>query len=154
VWRGHDEMLDREVAIKEVRLPADLDDEERAELSGLAIQEARATARLSHPGIITIFDVIDNDGAPVIVMELIDGRSLAEILRGGAAALPARRGDRLGTAGRATGGSRGGCAQLKGPLRSWNGPFSWPWEPRWELAAGQRDRPPPGSPARGIQRCP
>jgi serine/threonine protein kinase len=80
-------MLDRE----------DLDDEERAELGGLAIQEARATARLSHPGIITIFDVIDNDGAPVIVMELIDGRSLAEILKE-EVRLPYRRVAEIGSA--------------------------------------------------------
>jgi serine/threonine protein kinase len=97
VWRGHDEMLDREVAIKEVRLPADLDDEERAELSGLAVQEARATARLSNPGIITIFDVVDNDGAPVIVMEFIDGRSLAEILET-EVRLPYRRVAEIGAA--------------------------------------------------------
>ncbi|WP_345471591.1 WD40 repeat domain-containing serine/threonine protein kinase [Actinoallomurus oryzae] len=81
VWRGHDEMLDREVAIKEVTLPPGLDDDERAELSTLALQEARATARLSHPGIITIFDVIDDDGVPIIVMELLPGRSLADILK-------------------------------------------------------------------------
>jgi tRNA A-37 threonylcarbamoyl transferase component Bud32 len=81
VWRGHDEMLDREVAIKKILLSSDLDEEERAELKALAMQEARATARLSHPGVVTLFDVIEHDGAPVIVMELLGGESLAEILR-------------------------------------------------------------------------
>ncbi|GAA4633009.1 hypothetical protein GCM10023196_068840 [Actinoallomurus vinaceus] len=81
VWRGHDELLDREIAIKQVLFPSDLDDGERAELSALALREARATARLNHPGIVTIFDVIDADGAPTIVMELLEGRSLADILR-------------------------------------------------------------------------
>lgn len=81
VWHGHDELLDREVAIKEVTLSPDLDESERAELSALAVQEARATARLSHPGIITIFDVIDDEGVPTIVMELLEGRSLADLLK-------------------------------------------------------------------------
>jgi hypothetical protein len=97
VWRGHDEMLDREVAIKEVLFAPDLDDEERAELSTLALREARATARLNHPGIVTIFDVIDDDGAPIIVMELLRGRSLADILRD-EVRLPYRRVAEIGAA--------------------------------------------------------
>ncbi|WP_329248593.1 serine/threonine-protein kinase [Actinoallomurus sp. NBC_01490] len=96
VWRGHDEMLDREVAIKKVLFDPGLSDEERAELTALAFQEARATARLNHPGIVTIHDVIDDD-APVIVMELIDGRSLADILKE-EVRLPYRRVAEIGAA--------------------------------------------------------
>jgi serine/threonine protein kinase len=81
VWHGHDELLDREVAIKEIRLPPDLDDEERSLLSERAKREARATAGLNHPGIITVYDVIEHDGAPMIVMEYIDGRSLASLVK-------------------------------------------------------------------------
>ncbi|MGI5232801.1 WD40 repeat domain-containing serine/threonine protein kinase [Actinoallomurus sp. CA-142502] len=97
VWRGHDEMLGREVAIKEVTLSPDLDDDERAELSALALQEARATARLNHPGIITIHDVIDDDGVPIIVMELLHGRPLADILKE-EVRLPYRRVAEIGAA--------------------------------------------------------
>lgn len=97
VWRGHDEMLDREVAIKEVTLSPDLDDDARAELSALALQEARATARLNHPCIITIYDVIDDHGVPIIVMELLDGRSLADILKE-EVRLPYRRVAEIGAA--------------------------------------------------------
>jgi serine/threonine protein kinase len=97
VWHGHDEMLDREVAIKEITLSPDLDDDARAELGALAMQEARATARLSHPGIITIFDVIEDDGVPIIVMELLGGASLADILRE-QVRLPHRRVAEIGAA--------------------------------------------------------
>lgn len=97
VWRAHDEMLDREIAIKEVRPPEGLHEDERSELNALAMQEARATARLSHPGIVTIFDVIDHDGVPIIVMELIKGHSLAEILRE-QVRLPYRRVAEIGAA--------------------------------------------------------
>ncbi|PKK12540.1 serine/threonine-protein kinase [Thermomonospora sp. CIF 1] len=80
VWRARDEMLDREVAVKEVLVQAGLSEEERRGVRERTLREARAAARLSHPGIVTVHDVVDEDGRPWIVMELVRARSLAEIL--------------------------------------------------------------------------
>ncbi|GAB3452552.1 hypothetical protein GCM10027436_52260 [Actinophytocola sediminis] len=81
VWLAHDEFLDREVAVKEIR-PGGR--ELRAEDPEVrrALREARAAAKLSkHPGIITVHDVVtDGRGLPWIVMELLAGRSLSETL--------------------------------------------------------------------------
>lgn len=81
VWGGHDAHLDRIVAIKELTLPEGLPPEERRELVERAMREARVAARLRHDGVITVHDVVTDGGIPWIVMELIQGSSLAEEIR-------------------------------------------------------------------------
>jgi tRNA A-37 threonylcarbamoyl transferase component Bud32 len=77
VWLADDEVLGRQVAVKEIRFPSDLPAEEREVLRERTLREARLTARLSHPGIITVYDVVSHEGSPYIVMELITAPSLA-----------------------------------------------------------------------------
>ncbi len=81
VWRARDELLDRDVAVKEVRLPLVLDEDLRAELCARTEREGRATAMVAHPSVITIFDVITEDDRPWIVMELLKAQSLEELVR-------------------------------------------------------------------------
>ena len=81
VWRARDELLDREVAVKEVRLPNILDEDLRAELCARTEREGRATAMVTHPSVITVFDVITEDDRPWIVMELLKAKSLEELVR-------------------------------------------------------------------------
>ncbi|MFD4631011.1 protein kinase [Streptomyces sp. NPDC058284] len=82
VWHAYDEQLGRDVAVKELRLPEHLGAEERANWIARLEREARAAARLKHPGIVTVYDRIAGaDGRPWIVMELVTGGSLDDLLR-------------------------------------------------------------------------
>ncbi|MFF8606672.1 protein kinase [Streptomyces sp. NPDC015346] len=81
VWRAVDEVLGREVAVKELRTYNDSSGPELADLRLRMQREARAAARVRHPGVIAVHDVTDHQGRPVIVMELVDGPSLDDVLR-------------------------------------------------------------------------
>ncbi|WP_181790277.1 serine/threonine-protein kinase [Streptomyces phytophilus] len=83
VWRAHDEVVDRDVAVKEPRLPADLDERTRQTAYERMQREARAAARIDHPSVVTVHDVVMEDGRPWIVMELVRGRSLGDQLSEG-----------------------------------------------------------------------
>ncbi|MFJ8584229.1 serine/threonine-protein kinase [Streptomyces sp. NPDC093595] len=80
VWRALDEVLGREVAVKELRTYTDSSGHELADLRLRMQREARAAARVRHPGVIAVHDVADHQGRPVIVMELVDGPSLDDVL--------------------------------------------------------------------------
>lgn len=81
VWDAHDDLLDRPVAVKEVVLPRGMPAHEREVACQRTLREARAIARLDHPNVVTLFDVIDEDTRPWVVMELVPSRSLAEVVR-------------------------------------------------------------------------
>ncbi|MFF0032184.1 protein kinase [Streptomyces avermitilis] len=83
VWRAKDETVDREVAVKEPRVPDHLPERERANVFERMRREARAAARLDHPAVVNVHDVAVVDGRPWIVMELVQGRSLGAALQEG-----------------------------------------------------------------------
>ncbi|MET3427418.1 serine/threonine protein kinase [Actinoplanes tereljensis] len=90
VWQARDELLGRDVALKELVLPRGLPEAEIRDLRERAIREARAIARVSHPHVVRIYDVIHDGGSPWIVMELVIGRSLFEAVRDDGAMPPER----------------------------------------------------------------
>ncbi|GAB3654831.1 hypothetical protein GCM10027589_13730 [Actinocorallia lasiicapitis] len=81
VWRAHDERLDREVAVKELYLPAYLAEGQRRERRTRSLREARSAARIDHRGAVTVYDVVEEDDCPFIVMEYLDGRSLEDVVK-------------------------------------------------------------------------
>ncbi|MFG2893382.1 protein kinase [Streptomyces sp. NPDC048248] len=95
VCRAVDEVLGREVAVKVLRAYTDASAPELADLRTRMQREARAAARIRHSGVITVHDVIDEDGRPVIVMELVDGPSLDDAI-GSRGALDPREIARIG----------------------------------------------------------
>nr|WP_248002920.1 serine/threonine-protein kinase [Streptomyces sp. RLB1-33] len=79
VWRATDEMLDRQVAVKEMRIDG-LDPEDTRTRRERTLREARATARIDHPNVVRIYDVVDQGERLWIVMELVAGRSLEQLV--------------------------------------------------------------------------
>ncbi|WP_437023066.1 serine/threonine-protein kinase [Streptomyces sp. enrichment culture] len=81
VWRAHDEVLHRTVAIKELTAALYVSDSDQAVLLARTRAEARAAARINHSAVVTVHDVLEHDGRPWIVMELVEGRSLADAVK-------------------------------------------------------------------------
>jgi eukaryotic-like serine/threonine-protein kinase len=80
VWRAADTLLRRDVAVKEVVLPPGLAPSDRDAMYERTLREARAAAALQHPAVVQVYDVVTEGGRPWIVMELLDARSLADIV--------------------------------------------------------------------------
>ncbi|MFD7969212.1 protein kinase domain-containing protein [Streptomyces clavifer] len=78
VWRAHDEVLHRTVAVKELTAGLYAAEADRVVLHARTQKEARAAARITHPGVVTVHDVIEYDQRPWIVMQYVDGPSLAD----------------------------------------------------------------------------
>ncbi|MFD7278933.1 serine/threonine-protein kinase [Streptomyces sp. NPDC059862] len=81
VWRAHDEVLHRVVAIKELTAAHFVSESDQERLLARTRAEARAAARINHSAVVTVHDVLDHDARPWIVMELVEGRSLADAVK-------------------------------------------------------------------------
>jgi hypothetical protein len=80
VWQGHDERLNRPVAVKKVLLQPGLAPADAEEAVARCLREGRIAARLHHPNAVTVFDVVDEDGVPCLVMEYLPSRTLGMIM--------------------------------------------------------------------------
>jgi eukaryotic-like serine/threonine-protein kinase len=80
VWQARDELLNRDVAVKEIVLPPYFSDAERETARNRAVREAQMAARLHHPNVVGIYDIIEEDGRPWIVMELLPYPSLRDVV--------------------------------------------------------------------------
>ncbi|HUP86166.1 MAG TPA: serine/threonine-protein kinase [Acidimicrobiales bacterium] len=80
VWRGEDLLLQRPVAVKRVELPVHLPPGEREALRQRVLREARAAARVGHPRLVTIFDVVEEEGTVFLVQELVDAPTLKQLV--------------------------------------------------------------------------
>jgi len=90
VWRARDELLNRDVAVKEIIWPPEMDDAERETVRHRAVREAQMVARLRHPNVVGVYDFFEEDGRPAIVMELVPFPSLRDTIRDEGPLPPAR----------------------------------------------------------------
>ena len=80
VWRAEDRVIGRQVALKELGVPPGLAERERAAFTERVLREARTAGRLNDPAIVTVYDVVPEDGAMFIVMELVEATTLADLV--------------------------------------------------------------------------
>ncbi|MEV5877013.1 serine/threonine-protein kinase [Streptomyces sp. NPDC052101] len=97
VWRAEDKLLGRHVAVKKLRIPPHLHDDEVHRLYERTRREARSAARITHPNVIVVHDVVDDEGLPCIVMEYIPSLTLSDVLKR-EGALPPGEAARIGRA--------------------------------------------------------
>ncbi len=97
VWRAEDELLNRHVALKKLHVPPHLHDDEVQRLYERTRREARSAARISHPHVIVVHDVVDDEGLPCIVMEYVPSVTLGDLLKR-RGALPPGEAARIGRA--------------------------------------------------------
>jgi eukaryotic-like serine/threonine-protein kinase len=81
VWRAHDTLLNRTVAIKQIEIPRQLEEMEAQAVKARAMREARSAARLAHPAVVTIYDVLQEENQSFIVMEFIDASTLEDVVK-------------------------------------------------------------------------
>ena len=89
VWQARDELLSRDVAVKEMIWPPSLTDQERQAVCRRATREAQVAARLNHRNVVRVFDIVEEDGCPWIVMELLPYRSLLDVIEDEGPLVPA-----------------------------------------------------------------
>jgi hypothetical protein len=80
VWSGYDEVLRRRVAVKELKVPPGVPQREAFAMRERMLREARALGGLSHPNVITVYDVVDAGGEPMVVLEMVPSRNLATLI--------------------------------------------------------------------------
>jgi eukaryotic-like serine/threonine-protein kinase len=80
VWRAHDQVIGRQVAIKELHIADGIAPEERRVLEERVLREARTAGKLNDPGVVTVFDVVMDGGVPWVVMELVEAPTLATLI--------------------------------------------------------------------------
>lgn len=97
VWRAEDKLLGRHVAVKKLHIPPHLHDDEVRTLHERTRREARSAARIAHPNVIVVHDVVDDEGLPCIVMEYIPSATLSDVLKQ-RGALPPEEAARIGLA--------------------------------------------------------
>src|SRR5690606_19550861 len=80
VWEGRDTLLNRQCAVKEVVLPAGLPQADRERQLVRTAREARTAAQLNHPSVVAVYDVVEEEGRPWIIMELVRAPSVEEVV--------------------------------------------------------------------------